>query len=115
MDKTVTLISKSTFLQGDISAKTIIVEGSVAGNLKATSSILIKKDGRVEGNIQAPKIYFEKGGRHKGGIYLDDSEDILSQETNVEQLEYKSSDDVKTKDEKPKAQPVSDSPKNKLW
>lgn len=118
MDNTDTLISKSSFFQGNIFGKRIIVEGKVVGNLKATSSILIKKNGRVEGHVQAPTVYLEKGCHHEGDIYLDDSENALPENKNMMGSEFKSDDkdSAETKeDESPQSQPVPSRSKSKLW
>ena len=118
VNNTDTLISKSSFFQGNVFGKRIIVEGRVVGNLKATSSILIKEDGRVEGDIQAPTVYLEKGCHHEGGIYLDDWENVSPEKKNMKEPESKlnNKDRAKiNKDESPKAQPVSSRSKSKLW
>ncbi|PAU93550.1 hypothetical protein CK503_10345 [Aliifodinibius salipaludis] len=118
MNNTDTLISKSSFFQGNVFGKSIIVEGRVVGDLKATSSILIKEDGRVEGDIQAPTVYLEKGYHHEGAIYLDDSENASPEKKNMKEPKSKLNDKDRAKvkeDESPKAQPVSGRSKSKLW
>ncbi|WP_445665770.1 bactofilin family protein [Fodinibius sp. AD559] len=118
MDDNDTFISKFSFFQGNVFAKSIIVEGRVAGNLKASSSILIKEDGRVEGDIQAPNVYLEKGCYHEGAIYLDDSENTSSPKEDMNQPEFKSGSkgEAKTQENNPlKTQPVSSCSKSKLW
>lgn len=110
-------ISKNTLFKGEISAAVITVEGKIIGNLQATSSILIKEDGWVKGNIQAPTIYLEKGCYHEGAIYLEAVKNAASAKINMNKHEFNSGhkDEAKTgEDESSKGKPVSSSPISKL-
>lgn len=63
-------ISKETTVNGNIAADKITVAGDVKGNLKAETKILITKDGSVDGDLQAVKIFLQEGGHHEGIITL---------------------------------------------
>ncbi|MDZ7657818.1 polymer-forming cytoskeletal protein [Fodinibius sp.] len=92
MENNKIVISKNTFFEGEISAGNIIIEGKVIGNFQATSSVLIKEDGWVEGDIYAPSIYLAKGCYHEGDIYLEDLENASSAKINMNKFELKSDD-----------------------
>lgn len=115
MDNNKVNISNDTLFEGEIFAAYITIEGKVIGNLQATTSILIKENGWVEGNIQAPNIYLAKGCYHKGDIYLDDSS---SAKIDMNQLEFKSdiNDEPETRENPtPEAQSVSNRTKSEPW
>ena len=117
MDNNKTIISKNTLFEGEISAASITIEGKVIGNLQATSSILIKEDGWVKGNIQAPNIYLAKGCHHEGDIYLDSLEKASSAKIDMNQFEFKSDNinEGKAKENKtPNEQPVSNRTEGEL-
>ena len=55
-------------VQANISAKTIRVEGEVKGDIEGTERVVICASGDVQGNITAPRVMLEDGGRFKGNI-----------------------------------------------
>jgi len=61
--------------QGQVEARvyahTILVEGTVNGDLYASERISIRKSARIEGNIYAPRISLEDGARFRGSIDMD--------------------------------------------
>jgi cytoskeletal protein CcmA (bactofilin family) len=61
--------------QGQVEAKvyahTILVEGTVNGDLYASERISIRQSARIEGNIYAPRISLEDGARFRGTIDMD--------------------------------------------
>jgi cytoskeletal protein CcmA (bactofilin family) len=61
--------------QGQVEAKvyahTILVEGTVNGDLYASERISIRQSARIQGNIYAPRISLEDGARFRGTIDMD--------------------------------------------
>ncbi|WP_018954011.1 bactofilin family protein [Thioalkalivibrio sulfidiphilus] len=58
-------------INADIYAHTVIVEGSVEGNLFGAERVVIKKSANIRGNITSPKVSLEEGARFKGAIEMD--------------------------------------------
>lgn len=116
MNENGTFISKDSSFEGNITAKSITVEGEVIGDLNASTAIFIKGDGRVEGDIKAPKILLAKGCTHTGAICLDDSPPKFNLKEEKEPEANKSTPENKplTKKE-PVSSTVSPNKKNKLW
>lgn len=61
--------------QGQVKARvyahTILVEGTVDGDLYASERISIRQSARIEGNIYAPRISLEDGARFRGTIDME--------------------------------------------
>ncbi len=60
-------------VKADVYAKIISVEGDVEGNLFGEEKIIIRKSGRVKGNLVAPRVSLEEGSNFKGSIDMDSS------------------------------------------
>ncbi|MCA1778865.1 MAG: polymer-forming cytoskeletal protein [Xanthomonadaceae bacterium] len=58
-------------IDAEVFAHTILVEGTVNGDLYASERISIQKSARISGNILAPRISLEDGARFKGSIDMD--------------------------------------------
>ena len=67
--------------QGQVEARvyahTILVEGTVNGDLYASERISIRQSARIEGNIYAPRISLEDGARFRGSIDMDTDNDAF--------------------------------------
>jgi len=66
-------IGKEGRVHADIYAKIISVEGEVRGNLYGEEKIVVRKTGRVRGNLSAPRVGLEDGSNFKGSIDMDSS------------------------------------------
>ena len=55
-------------VEADIYAKLITVEGEFRGNLYGSEKIIIRRSGRLRGNLVAPLISLEDGASFKGKI-----------------------------------------------
>ena len=64
-------VGPSGRVQADIRGRNIRVEGEVHGNLFGQEEIVIRASGRVEGNLQAPRVTLENGSKFKGSIDMD--------------------------------------------
>lgn len=58
-------------VRAEIYAKTITIEGDVRGDVYASERLVIKKTGRLSGNIVAPRLVLEDGARFKGTIDME--------------------------------------------
>lgn len=58
-------------VEARVYAHTILVDGTVHGDLFASERISIRKSARIEGNILAPRISLEDGARFRGAIDMD--------------------------------------------
>ncbi len=64
-------VGPSGRVQADIYGKNIRIEGEVNGNLFGEEEIVIRASGRVQGNLQAPRVTLENGSKFKGSIDMD--------------------------------------------
>jgi cytoskeletal protein CcmA (bactofilin family) len=55
------VIDSSAVVEADIQAPTVVVRGSVKGNINATEKVEITATGKLEGNISTPVIFMESG------------------------------------------------------
>jgi cytoskeletal protein CcmA (bactofilin family) len=53
---------------GDSHARTIVVEGTVEGDLRGTVSVLVMATARVRGNIAAPRVGIMEGANFNGSV-----------------------------------------------
>lgn len=58
-------------IDAEVYAHTILVDGTVTGDLYASERISIRKTARITGNIFAPRISLEDGARFRGTIDMD--------------------------------------------
>jgi cytoskeletal protein CcmA (bactofilin family) len=61
-------IGNSGIVNANISAKIIKVDGQVQGDLMGKEKVIITRSGNVRGNITAPAVILEEGGKFKGSI-----------------------------------------------
>jgi len=64
-------VGPSGRVRADIQGRVIRVEGEVDGNLFGEEEIVIRSSGRVQGNLQAPRVTLENGSNFKGSIDMD--------------------------------------------
>jgi len=55
-------------IKAQVFAKSVIVMGTVTGNITATDKINIRENGSVEGDINAPTIAISEGAQFRGSI-----------------------------------------------
>jgi len=64
------VLSEKATIRGNITAKKIIVDGKVEGNLRAEENVEIKSRGEVWGDIFSPKFSLAAGGKFNGKIQM---------------------------------------------
>ena len=62
------VIGTSGRVQADVNAKTVRIEGEVNGDITGGERVVICASGNVQGNVSAPRVMLEDGGRFKGNI-----------------------------------------------
>ena len=65
------MITKDGQVDADARARVITVEGRAEGDLHAEEQIIVRRTGRVRGNITAPRIALDFGCAFSGGIDTD--------------------------------------------
>ena len=61
-------IGENGRVKADVYSKSIYVEGEVQGNLFGEDEVVIRKSGKVRGNVTAPRVTLENGAKFKGSI-----------------------------------------------
>lgn len=59
--KDVLVIGEGARVQAEITAGTVIINGQVEGNIRATQLIELHQPGRVKGNLEAPALSIDRG------------------------------------------------------
>lgn len=55
-------------VKADVYGKSVVVRGTVSGDIHGAESVVIESSARVDGNISSSSIGVEKGARFKGSI-----------------------------------------------
>ena len=58
-------------MNAEINAGTVIVNGVVEGNIRATGTIELHQPGRVKGNIETPSLSMDKGVIFEGSCKME--------------------------------------------
>lgn len=58
-------------LAAEVLARVVLIDGEVDGNLTAEEQIVLRKSGRVRGDMCAPRVTIEDGARFKGSIDME--------------------------------------------
>lgn len=75
-------ISKTGKVKANITAKQIIVEGILSGDMAGEEKVIIRQTGNVHGNIIAPRVTLEDGALFKGSIEMEPGKDELLKSDN---------------------------------
>lgn len=78
------VIGQSGTANANISAKIIKVDGHVQGDLVGKEKVIISKTGNAKGNIVAPTVILEEGGKFKGSIDMGQAPSSASETTSIE-------------------------------
>ena len=73
LDERKLTVAASAKVTADITAREVVVYGTVKGKLQAKNRIEIKKDGSVNGDLTTARIVIEDGAYFKGSIEIDKS------------------------------------------
>jgi cytoskeletal protein CcmA (bactofilin family) len=64
------IIGETGEIEAGIRSKTVIISGSVAGDVVAGAKVVLHKSARMQGNIQAPSLMIEEGAIFNGQISM---------------------------------------------
>ncbi len=64
-------VEGSGVVEADIVTRNVEVSGSVTGNINASDKVELKTDGRMVGDIKAPRILIADGATFKGNVDMD--------------------------------------------
>ena len=67
------IIGNDGKIKADVYAQTIIVNGSLTGELHGKEKVHISKTGKVNGNIFSPRVSLEDGAKFKGSIDMSET------------------------------------------
>jgi len=65
------IVEASARIEADLESRTIEISGEVTGNISASERVEIKNDGRVNGNIKAPRITIADGALFRGSVDME--------------------------------------------
>jgi cytoskeletal protein CcmA (bactofilin family) len=65
------VVGEGARVNAEINAGTVIVNGVVEGNIKATQLIELHQPGRVKGNLETPALSIDKGVMFEGSCKMD--------------------------------------------
>ncbi len=69
--ESVLIIGNNSVVEGKVSGETIIVDGYVRGEIKATNKVTVSGSGKVIGNIYSPKIEIQFGSLFDGKCFME--------------------------------------------
>ncbi len=81
--KTLT-IGKHGYVNAEITARIVRILGKVEGNVKAIYKVEIVPEGKLYGNIKAPKIVIAEGALFKGSVEMNDNKEMINRNNNLE-------------------------------
>jgi len=64
------ILESSGIVKANVSVKNAIISGVVVGNVRATESVELTKEGRMVGDIQAPRVILVDGASFRGRIEM---------------------------------------------
>jgi cytoskeletal protein CcmA (bactofilin family) len=64
------IIGETGEIEAGIRSKTVIISGSLAGDVVAGARVVLHKSARIQGNIQAPSLMIEEGAVFNGQISM---------------------------------------------
>jgi len=76
------IIGNNGDIKADVFAQTIIVNGSLTGELHGKEKVHISKSGKVAGNIFSPRVSLEDGAKFKGSIDMSVTKQEQQQKNN---------------------------------
>jgi cytoskeletal protein CcmA (bactofilin family) len=59
-------------VKAGISGRTVVVEGSVEGDLRALEQVILRSSARVTGDVTAPRVVLEDGATFRGRVDMGD-------------------------------------------
>jgi cytoskeletal protein CcmA (bactofilin family) len=70
VSKDTLIVGESAVINAEISVNTIVISGTVRGNITASTKIEIQRPGKVYGNIKTPSLFIEEGVIFEGSCAM---------------------------------------------
>lgn len=67
-------VDKGGIVQADVDVKTLVVAGTLVGNIVAADSVRLLATARVVGDLAAPRVMMESGAAYRGRVDMGDIE-----------------------------------------
>src|SRR5271169_1675339 len=68
------IVEPSGIIKADATVKNAIVSGAVVGNINASESVELTKEGRMVGDIRAPRVIIVDGASFRGRVDMGEGE-----------------------------------------
>jgi cytoskeletal protein CcmA (bactofilin family) len=78
------IVAESGIVKAEVSVKNAIISGIVVGNVRASESVELTRDGRMVGDISAPRIIIVDGASFRGNIDMGDMENMPARPARTE-------------------------------
>jgi cytoskeletal protein CcmA (bactofilin family) len=65
-------VEEGGHVEAEVETKSIEIEGSVTGNVQASDRYELKRSGRVDGDVRAPRLVIADGAKFKGSIDMEE-------------------------------------------
>jgi cytoskeletal protein CcmA (bactofilin family) len=70
------IVAESGIVKAEVSVRNAIISGIVVGNVSASESVELTREGRMVGDISAPRIIIVDGASFRGNIDMGDMENM---------------------------------------
>jgi cytoskeletal protein CcmA (bactofilin family) len=67
-------VDKGGIVQADVDVKTLVVSGTLVGNIVASEVVQLLSTARVVGDLAAPRVLMESGAAYRGRVDMGDIE-----------------------------------------
>ncbi len=78
------VVAPSGIVKAEVSVKNAIISGVVVGNIHATESVEITREGRMVGDIYAPRIIIVDGASFRGNVDMGDIANMPARKPSTE-------------------------------
>jgi cytoskeletal protein CcmA (bactofilin family) len=67
-------VDKGAIVQADVDVKSLVVAGTLVGNIVASESVRLQASARVVGDLASPRVMMEAGAAYRGRVDMGDIE-----------------------------------------
>src|SRR3954462_15771496 len=68
------IVEPSGIVKANVAVKNVIISGVVVGNINATESVELTREGRMVGDVRAPRVIIVDGASFRGRVDMGDVE-----------------------------------------
>ena len=88
-------IGRNAVIVANVTAKEVVVMGTVTGNIHCTDRLDIRSEGSLTGDVSTPRVCIEDGAMVKGSVEVRNAQRQAAQVQNEKQAHAKPSEAVK--------------------